>query len=146
MRKLHGDRNIFRRFVDSAAICPVCHVKFENRLRAIAHLTETRCRGKETQTCRSAVEAGRFEPLPERTVKALDAIDAKLRKDARAVGKTQVCVRIPTKRARARGNIGPESSENAATLPYRPAKRQRVKTSDSNVTYVLKRRYRDNNL
>ena len=92
------------------------------------------------------MEAGRFEPLPERTVKALDAIDAKLRKDARAVGKTQVCVRIPTKRARARGNIGPESSENAATLPYRPAKRQRVKTSDSNVTYVLKRRYRDNNL
>ena len=134
MRKLHGERNVFRTFVDGNAICPVCRVGFETRMRAVAHLTEARCRGRANHTCRRAVEAGRFEPLP-----AQDAADAVHRKRARAVGKTQVAVRIPAKRARVHGSAGGESITNAPNLPYRPSKRLRSKTAEADTMYVVKR-------
>jgi hypothetical protein len=138
MRKLHGVRNMFRQFVDSRAICPVCRVQFETRIRAIAHLTETRCRGRMKQTCRKAIEDGRFEPLPARIVTILDTADARCRKHARAAGKTQVTVRVPAKRARTRGVVGNDTSRCASFLPYRPAKRLRCKTAESETHYVLK--------
>ena len=139
MRKLHGERNVVRTFVDGNAICPVCRVGFETRMRAVAHLTEARCRGLANHTCRRAVEAGRFEPLPTQEVAALDAADAVRRKRARAVGKTQVTVRIPAKRARVCGSARGESITNAPNLPYRPSKRLRSKTAEADTMYVVKR-------
>eukprot|EP00973_Karenia_brevis_P023464 3230690-Karenia_brevis.AAC.1 len=74
MRAKHGKRNEIRKYVDSA-VCPVCKTDFKERLRCIAHLSDSR-----RARCRNELlHSGMHKPIPEWKINELDACDAALR-------------------------------------------------------------------
>ena len=107
--------------------CPCCGIYFADRLRVIAHLSETRQRSKvRKQTCRDLVLQGRIPELDPAEVERLDAEACVQRSAARKAGHTRPVVPWH-KRAR------------EAPLPplvLRPAKRLRAKTTDVDWRWV----------
>jgi hypothetical protein len=53
--RVHGWRHPLRAFVPSS-VCPVCHVDFRSRLRALAHVQ------RSSAKCRQAIESGEVSP------------------------------------------------------------------------------------
>ena len=97
-RVKHGSRSFVKQFIGSDYRCPVCHNQFSTRLRAIAHLSETRKRGNRTRLCNDVIMHGCVAPLDPATIAELDSIDRKLRRDARLKGKSQPLASYKTKR------------------------------------------------
>ena len=62
---------------------------FSTRLRAVAHLSEKRKRGKRTRSCHDIVLQGLATPLNPNVVASLDNEDRKLLKTARLMGHRQ---------------------------------------------------------
>ena len=88
-RVKHGSRSYVKQFIGDDFRCPVCRNQFSTRLRAIAHLSEKRKRGKRTRLCNDVIMQGTFQPVEPETLAKLDLLDRKLRGDARSIGKSQ---------------------------------------------------------
>ena len=48
----------------------------------VAHVTESRCRGKSAVTCKSALESGAFMPLPDHMVRQFHVADGQASREA----------------------------------------------------------------
>jgi len=132
MRVAHKVRNPLRVFLDGSGRCPVCCVEFRSRTRCLAHVSESRCRGKSRVTCRSILEGGTFQPLPPHIVATLDEDDRCHRRSARASGRSQPLTEVPAKRARIRGqpasDIAYSNIHIGNVLICKPARRLCKKT------------------
>ena len=101
--------------------CPVCFVVFADRLRVIAHLSETRQRSKVRKlTCRDSVLSGQVPEIDPLAVAQLDAEARIQRAAARKVGHTRPVVPWHKR-------VG---ETTPSPLELRPAKRLRVKTTE----------------
>ena len=80
LTRRHGHRNWLRHFAPGSGECPVCRVLFHNRYRLLAHLR------KGSAKCRLHIELGGVVPLPEATVRKLDAAEAAERREAKRAG------------------------------------------------------------
>ena len=119
-RVVHGARCLMNKFVATNR-CPCCGLVFADRLRVIAHLSETRQRSKvRKQTCRDTVLQGGIPELDLAVVERLDAEARTQRSAARKAGHTRPVVPWH-KRA---------SEAPPPPLFLRPAKRLRGKTTD----------------
>ena len=101
-RAAHGVRNSLRVYLDASGQCPVCRVNFGSRTRCLVHISERRCRGKSQSTCRSVLESGRFQPLPQNIVTKLDDDDRLKRRHAASLGHSQPRAVVTAKRSRTR--------------------------------------------
>ena len=126
-RVKHQARCEFNKFVDSNR-CPVCSKVFADRLRVIAHLSETRQRSKTLKrSCRESVVEGLVPELAPARVLELE-LEAKAQRGvARRAGHTRPVVPWH-KRAAPLAELRP--------LAQRPAKRLRVKTAPVAVAWV----------
>ena len=102
MRVRHGHRCQAKSFISADAKCPVCHVSFSSRLRAIAHLSERRKRGKASQTCYDVMLGGSLIPLPTTEVSCLDESDRIARTSAKRLGRSHPIAAFSAKRTRVR--------------------------------------------
>ena len=137
-RSAHGIRNPLRQYLDATGICPVCYVQFPPRTRALAHLTERRCRGQCKTSCRSVLEAGLYEPLPAEEVNKHDASDRIKRGLARKAGHTQPISRIPAKRAKVPACPAHADINVLPKVAYMPRKRVREKNDCKVLEYRVK--------
>lgn len=112
-RRAHVARNPLCVFLDDTWTCPVCKGSYGPRTRCLAHVSETRCRGKSTVTCRVSLESGLYTPLPAVEVERLDVIDHSFRKTARALGHTQLVALALAKGPRICGPPLPEKMSPA---------------------------------
>ena len=103
-RSFHGTRNPLKKFIGSDARCPVCLSVFSSRLRAIAHVTEKRRRGKggRAMTCHERLQSGLYPSLSPEELQRLDAADTLARRIARKSGRSQPRSSAPVVRERAR--------------------------------------------
>ena len=85
--RLHAAFRIARTVVGRSGIYLVCGLFFHTRQSVIQHI-EHSCDG-----CRAAVHAGFMKVLPDAQVRALDAEDAKERREARKRGVSYVALR-----------------------------------------------------
>ena len=132
-RKVHGKRNPLRCFLDGNHICPVCSCKFSSRTRALAHLTEKRNRGKHLRkTCGELLLEGRYMPLSDEVVSALDNLDKTTRAKARMHGNTQPLASFHAQRTLGRA-IQPSRN------PFGPMHRLNRKRSPNEIVFVCKR-------
>ena len=129
-RVKHGYRAAVQRYIGDVPRCPVCHKTFATRLRAIAHLSETRVRGSHGRpTCNSLLFS---TPLVHSALiqgGELDsalASDREARRDARRQGHTQPVVGLGLC---ARG-------QRIGKLVQRPVRRLRVKTPPGKTAWV----------
>ena len=126
-RVKHGKRCDMNRYVATAS-CPVCGKGFADRLRVIAHLSETRVRARHARrSCREVVLAGGVVQLDDSVVETLDGEARRQRRAARRAGHTR-----PVVSEHQRANKRPLEE-----LTRRPAKRLRVKTADRAVEWKL---------
>ena len=102
MRVRHGHRCQAKSFISADAKCPVCHVSFSSRLRAIAHLSERRKRGKASQTCYDVMLGGSLIPLPTTEVSCLDESDRIARTSAKRLGRSHPIAAFRAKRTSTR--------------------------------------------
>ena len=90
-RAKHGHRLIVKDFLDSAT-CPCCKTDFRQRLRLIAHVSDSRrpaCRDWILQNC---------TPLSESVISKLDKHDTVLRREAQRSGRSHHIATLPAKR------------------------------------------------
>ena len=91
-RVKHGQKCAMNFFVADAR-CPVCNKQFADRLRVIAHLSETRVRSKSGKpTCRDRVLAGEVPRLDDSVVTELHGKARVQRAEARRAGHTRPVV------------------------------------------------------
>ena len=91
-RARHGHRLAIKDFLHSAT-CPCCKLDFRQRLRLIAHVSDSRrpkCRDCILQNC---------TPLPEATICMLGKQDTILRREAQRSGRAHHIAVLPAKRA-----------------------------------------------
>jgi hypothetical protein len=88
MRAHHHQRNVLKNYIGHDFACPVCKTIFSTRLRAIAHVTEKRRRGKRI-TCHDQLLSGRWTPCTVSVIDELDRADTVLRRQAQREGLTQ---------------------------------------------------------
>eukprot|EP00973_Karenia_brevis_P040272 5562845-Karenia_brevis.AAC.1 len=74
-RVKHGRCCAAQRYIGREPVCPVCGMRFASRLRAIAHLSEKRMRGKIKKSCYSILISGVLDPIPTETLEKLDEND-----------------------------------------------------------------------
>jgi hypothetical protein len=139
-RSRHQMRNPLRAFLDASGVCPVCGGDYGCRTRALAHVTETRCRGKATRTCRDELESGGFAPFSDERINEFDELDRQARGAARAAGHTQPLARAPAKRPRVRARRNnkrraPSPVTVVQTAAPHPAKRLRTKTPSAMIEW-----------
>ena len=128
-RVMHAARCVMNSYVESNQ-CPACGHKFADRLRVIAHLSETRQRSKNPkQSCRDKVLEGGFAQLPPDRVKELDESAKLQRRAARKAGHTRPVVPLHLHAPK----------RPLSELVSLPKRRLRAKTSTENVTWTLKR-------
>ena len=131
-RVKHNKRNMLRFYLDGSGICPVCRTQFESRLRVLAHVSETRCRGKSRITCRSVLESGKARLIEASEVARLDELDRIQRRTARRAGRSHAKVCVPAKRSRVRAFPNEPIcvvDDNALVELVKPHKRLRHKTT-----------------
>ena len=85
--RVHGVFRVARTVVVRSGICPVCELFFHTRQRVIHHNVHS------CESCKAAVQAGLVQAMPEAQVKALDAEDAKERREARNPGVSCLALR-----------------------------------------------------
>ena len=102
MRTKHQYRIRVKDFIGADAVCPVCKVQFSTRLRAIAHASEKRCRGKSRVTCHDALLSGRYKPIQENVLRKLDDSDRQARREAVRSGRSTPLAQYAAKRSRLR--------------------------------------------
>ena len=103
-RVKHRVRNPVKNYVIADATCPVCKISsFSTRLRAIAHLSEKRCRGRSTVTCYDQLQQGEYRPLPAELVDKLDEADRTSRRSAMRNGRTTPLALYTPHRSKTRG-------------------------------------------
>ena len=78
-RTKHGIRNDIRLYI-SSSVCPCCKTDFRQRLRCLAHVSDTR-----RPKCRTWIMEN-VQQLPDKVACKLDAHDNELRKAARRSG------------------------------------------------------------
>ena len=91
-RAKHGVRLHIKRFIGSA-VCPSCGTDFKDRLRCIRHVSDRR----RTKCAEWILENG--SQLSEVTLKALDAVDTGLRREAQRAGRTNHIAVAPARNA-----------------------------------------------
>ena len=82
-RTKHTLRCPARLYVDESAICPICKTDFKQRLRCIAHLSDSR-----RTKCWDQLMQLAPPPLPAQRVEELDLADREARKTAKRKGHT----------------------------------------------------------
>ena len=91
-RKKHGQKCLMK-FCVSGSQCPICDKVFADRLRVIAHLSESRTRTKIPKvTCGDRIRAGEGQRLPDTLVAELDEEAKAQRAEARKAGHTRPVV------------------------------------------------------
>ena len=110
VRSKHKERTPLRFYLDGSGVCPVCRTAFDSPIRLLAHVSETRRRGKTTITCRARLMEGSFPLISNEECGRLDEIDRKLRKAARKAGRSHPLVSAPAVRSRIRAT--PELSHD----------------------------------
>ena len=88
-RAKHKVRSSLESYLPSSGVCPVCRLKFASRPRLLAHVSETRQRGRQRIRCRDLIQAGLVVPLDPADLQAARLSDNLLRKDAFKRGLTQ---------------------------------------------------------
>ena len=126
----HGTRSFVRNFIGSDNKCPVCQNVFSTRLRAIAHLSEKRKRGKRTISCHDLVLEGLATPLNPTVVASHDNEDRKLRKTARLMGHAQPLALYVAKRRfpQFESDVSPLCGDSKTEAPPQPSKRRRLRS------------------
>lgn len=84
-RAKHGQRCPARKFVGEDATCPICKTLFVQRIRAIAHLSDSR-----RTKCMDAIRQQGLLPLSDSVVARLDEQDKLARRDAQRCGSSHV--------------------------------------------------------
>lgn len=88
-RRVHGVRTPVRLYV-SGSVCPVCRSDFRDRLRCIAHLTDSR-----RPRCRTSLLGGDYPALPLDRAAELDEADKVARRAAWRSGHTHALADLP---------------------------------------------------
>ena len=88
-RTKHNQRNPVRCFLFGSR-CPVCKTDFIDRLRCLAHLSDSR-----RERCRIALTSGAFPRVPDQLLIQLDAQDNELRKAVRKKGRSHHIATLP---------------------------------------------------
>ena len=128
-RVRHRRTSAVQNFIGLTPSCPVCHKMFSTRLRAIAHLSETRVRGRHGRpTCNSILFSS---PLSERVVEPMVlrtalAVDRDARRNARRNGHSVPVV----------GLGGSSRGPKSGTLTKRPERRASRKCPERKVSWV----------
>ena len=117
MRTKHGFRCDARRYIGHDAVCPVCKMSFPSRLKAIAHLSEKRMRGRRKVRCYDSVLNASLVPLPDNLVQELDEADRLSRTKARKCGHSHPTHLVHAKRTLVRGV--PDSAVTSNIEPKR---------------------------
>ena len=121
-RVVHGLRQMANKFVDGDS-CPVCKKKFASRLRAIAHLSETRQRGRGLKgpSCRDRLLIEGVPQIAESRLIELDLQARTDRREAKRAGHTRPVV----------GDLGSAAKRPLETLVLVPSRRARQKTAEN---------------
>eukprot|EP00973_Karenia_brevis_P096181 12431002-Karenia_brevis.AAC.1 len=133
MRAKHKIRSPINKYIDSSGKCPVCGMKFSNRERVLAHVSERRIRNRAGRpNCRQKLLAGAFPILcPDALERATLETRVALR-ESRKRGHTHV---IASTYARKNRPINVDHTAESHIL-LRPWKRLRTKTPAANVIFV----------
>ena len=105
MRTKHTKCSDTARFIGMAPVCPVCCIRFSTRTRLLAHLSETRSRGKRSATCGSVVRAGLVRKVSDEIFSRATECDRVARSKARKRGCTQPLAAWPAKRLKCGGSL-----------------------------------------
>ena len=85
-RKKHAERSPFASLIGDTCQCPICATTFSTRLRLLAHLAETRVRGKKSRPCGPQLLDRNPTQIPVHERDALNALDTTARREAKRVG------------------------------------------------------------
>ena len=94
MRAKHGMRCIARNFIGADAICPICKTNFVQRIRGIAHLSDSR-----RTKCWDQIVVQKIVPIPAPEVDKLDLLDKAARLEAQKIGHSHALSKGQAKRA-----------------------------------------------
>jgi len=99
--KVHRIKSDIRPKIADISVCPVCRTDYHSRARLIKHLLEKRIRSKTRgYSCHQVFlqRSARMPEVPKETLAALEARDARMYKEARQQGHTNLIVyKMPIK-------------------------------------------------
>ena len=104
--------------MDDSGICPVCTSHFHNRVRLLAHLSETRKRSKSNRaTCRELLLRGSFPKVSAEIRTASEMKDREMRRAAQRTGRSHVIADLPAKRRRLNEGTATTSNMCVSAVP-----------------------------
>ena len=117
-RTKHKLRNPLTDYLDDSGICPVCSSHFHNRVRLLAHVSETRKRSKTSHaTCRELLLRGAFPKISVELRTAAGMKDREMRRAAQRAGRSHVLADLPAKRRRLNAGAAITSDIRVSTAP-----------------------------
>ena len=111
IRVKHHQCSDTSRVVGVDPVCPVCMTRFSSRTRLLAHLAETRVRGKRVLTCGTVVRAGLVAHISPDDLATARLQDRHARSDSRKRGHTQPLASWPAKRLCSGGTLAAAAAQ-----------------------------------